>query len=239
MKRLIDDPGAPSSLNPLSELVRHAEPFRPNPFRKRLVLARVHTARSAGFRFRLGAALAVALIGTATASAAVGYRWFAVDTPVQKAPESPAVLPAVPPPVKTESVVPSLPGPRPAPSVVPRQPESAPAKAVETGASARAGTKHGAAALDKALPPGEDPAPVLDAIRALRKSGDPERAQKLLDQYLASNPRGALSEDALGLAMEAAAARRDPRAAEYARRYLARFPKGRFSAQAHKALARR
>ena len=80
---------------------------------------------------------------------------------------------------------------------------------------------------------------MLDAIRALRKSRDPARAQKLLDGYLESHPRGALSEDALGLAIEAAAARGDPRAADYARRYLSRFPNGRFRSIALRAAQRR
>ena len=75
-------------------------------------------------------------------------------------------------------------------------------------------------------------------MRALRKQGDPGRAQALLDQYLRSNPRGALAEDALALSIEAAAARKDPRAADYARRYLARYPKGRFRAVAERVLAK-
>jgi hypothetical protein len=85
---------------------------------------------------------------------------------------------------------------------------------------------------------GEDPSQVAEAVRALRKQGDPARAQALLDRYLRSNPRGALAEDALALAIEAAAARKDPRAADYARRYLARYPHGRFRSVAERALAR-
>ncbi len=63
-------------------------------------------------------------------------------------------------------------------------------------------------------------------------------AHQLLDQYLRTNPRGALAEDALALSIEAAAARKDPRAADYARRYLARYPNGRFRKVAERALAR-
>jgi hypothetical protein len=62
--------------------------------------------------------------------------------------------------------------------------------------------------------------------------------QALLAQYLKSNPRGALAEDALALSIEAAVARKDARAADYARRYLARYPNGRFRVQAERALAR-
>jgi predicted Zn-dependent protease len=85
---------------------------------------------------------------------------------------------------------------------------------------------------------GEDPSQVAEAVRALRKQGDSARAQALLDQYLKANPRGALAEDALALSIEAAAARKDPRAAEYARRYLARYPNGRFRGMAERALSR-
>ena len=67
--------------------------------------------------------------------------------------------------------------------------------------------------------------------------GNPEHAQKLLDGYLASHPSGALSEDALALSIEAATARRDPRASEYARRYLAQYPNGRFRQLALRATA--
>jgi predicted Zn-dependent protease len=85
---------------------------------------------------------------------------------------------------------------------------------------------------------GEDPTQVAEAVRALRKQGDPARAQQLLDQYLRANPHGALAEDALALSIEAAAARKDPRAADYARRYLARYPNGRFHRVAERALGR-
>jgi outer membrane protein assembly factor BamD (BamD/ComL family) len=79
---------------------------------------------------------------------------------------------------------------------------------------------------------------VLEAVRALRKRGDAARAQVLLDEYLSENPGGALTEDALALAIEAAAARHDPRAKDYARRYLTRFPNGRFKSVALKAAGR-
>ena len=45
-----------------------------------------------------------------------------------------------------------------------------------------------------------------------------------------------LSEDALALSIEAASAQHDPRAADYARRYLARFPKGKYRTLASRAL---
>jgi hypothetical protein len=55
------------------------------------------------------------------------------------------------------------------------------------------------------------------------------RAGTLLARYLAAHPRGALREEALVLAIEAADARADRTAgADLARTYLAEFPAGRF-----------
>lgn len=87
-----------------------------------------------------------------------------------------------------------------------------------------------------ARPTGEDPTPVVAAIRAWRSEGDAARAQRLLDRYLRDNPRGALAEDALALSIEVAAARKDPRAVPRAKRYLAAYPKGRFRSLAEKVV---
>lgn len=84
----------------------------------------------------------------------------------------------------------------------------------------------------------EDPSQVVAAVEALRKQHDPERAAKLLAGYLAAHPRGALVEEAVALSIEAAAARRDPGAADFARRYLRDYPSGRFRQTAEAALAR-
>ena len=77
---------------------------------------------------------------------------------------------------------------------------------------------------------------MVQAIQALRTERDPARAQALLNDYLKANPRGALSGDALALSIEAASAQHDPRAAEYARRYLASYPKGKYRDLAKRAL---
>ena len=85
------------------------------------------------------------------------------------------------------------------------------------------------AARDPAGPlaSGEDPKLVLQAIRALRHSGDPAAASALLGEYLRLHPQGALAEDALALSIEAAGARHDKAAAAaLGRTYLARFPNG-------------
>lgn len=209
----------------LAELVGSAERFQPNPFSKRLVHSRLSRTLEGGKR---GWKLRQVLVGVgalllAASAAAAGFGL--LDAPPRVPPESRADI-----------------APR-APSVL-RAPTAGISSAVEASEPAVAsppaverpvGTETKKPDKPRA---GEDPSQVTEAVRALRKQGDPLRAQLLLDQYLSANPRGALAEDALALAIEAAAARKDPRAADYARRYLARFPNGRFRGVAERALAR-
>ncbi len=78
---------------------------------------------------------------------------------------------------------------------------------------------------------------VLDALIALRRDHDAEHAARLLDRYLAANRRGALREEALVLAIEAADARHDQvHARVFARAYQIEFPSGRFVTFAHRHL---
>jgi hypothetical protein len=187
------------------------------------VQSRIARALEAGGRKRpllRPALLGVGAVLVAATAAATGYTLL---TPSK---------PALPLPPEA-TVAPSVAAPRPArrpPSVV-----AVPSPQPEAIASVEAPTTVKAQPKPRA---GEDPSQVAEAVRALRKQGDAARAQALLDQYLKSNPRGALSEDALALSIEAAAARKDPRAADYARRYLARYPNGRFRAVAERALSR-
>jgi hypothetical protein len=83
----------------------------------------------------------------------------------------------------------------------------------------------------------EDATHMVEAIQALRTDRDPSRAQGLLSDYLKTHPHGVLSEDALALSIEAASAQHDPRAADYARRYLAKFPQGKYRDLANRAVA--
>jgi outer membrane protein assembly factor BamD (BamD/ComL family) len=88
------------------------------------------------------------------------------------------------------------------------------------------------------LPPTVDPAASIPTeaeasllsagTNALRKAHDPARAAVIFDDYLSRYPRGALVEEALVLAIEAAVALDDGSAGGLADRYLRQFPRGRF-----------
>lgn len=83
-----------------------------------------------------------------------------------------------------------------------------------------------------------DAALVLRGLRALRQDGDPDEAARLLDEYRARLPEGALAEEALALSIEAALARGDANAVQLAETYLSRYPKGRFRDAARRAKAK-
>ena len=90
-----------------------------------------------------------------------------------------------------------------------------------------------------AAPPagtGDDTAPVIQAMRALRVEGNPARARALLDRYLERFPRGTLAEEALAMSIEAANVHHDGDAGALARRYLKLYPAGHFSALARQTL---
>ena len=86
-----------------------------------------------------------------------------------------------------------------------------------------------AVAARPAAPTAQERTQVLDALIALRRDHDAVRAGALLDRYLTAHPRGALREEALVLATEAADARGDhPLAQRLARVYQSQYPDGRF-----------
>lgn len=240
MKRLLEH--ADPSLGALTTLVASAERYQPSPFAKRHVRSRLLRALEAGRagprRVLRPALVAFSGLLVAASAAAAGYTLLAASkkaeplAPLVAAPPPPGEARANAPVEPVEPIQPIQPvdaQPVDAPGVAPPalSPPADP-PTVEPPSVKRA---------DKPRA-GEDPSRVAEAVRALRKQGDAARAQVLLDQYLKSNPRGALAEDALALSIEAAAARKDPRAGDYARRYLARYPDGRFRAVAERVLSR-
>lgn len=70
---------------------------------------------------------------------------------------------------------------------------------------------------------------LLDAMVALRRDRDSQRAGELLERFLNEFPHGALREEAIALSVEAALARNDGGARDrWAHAYLQAYPSGRF-----------
>lgn len=105
----------------------------------------------------------------------------------------------------------------------------APARVVRARAKAKSVAKTVATLPRASAATPQERTQVLDALIALRRDHDPQRAGALLERYLLDHPRGALREEALVLATEAADARADhTQARRFARSYQAEYPQGRF-----------
>jgi hypothetical protein len=223
-------------------LVRSQGRYEPAPGRKQRVRARLleHRIDDRRSRSRLlfmapVVAVIVFAVGTSVALGrhwiARSYRAFAAqmrpdrDGDVARAARSPSA----PAPAAT---VPPAPTAGETPQVPDSIPESAAAPPLSASGHARSPVEGSARAA------GHNERLVFEAMRALRQEGQPERASRLLDEYLRRYPDGALAEEALTLSIEAATARSDPRARDLASRYLAKYPNGRFRSAAERALAR-
>jgi hypothetical protein len=164
---------------------------------------------------------AIVALVAGTAGAVIARRWIVPARDAVAPAPSPSPLPApaaradraspIPPPVALSVDIVEV-SPRPKPPA-----RSAPKKVASPAPSATSVAR--------------ERTEVLDALVALRRERDPVRAGTLLARYLSAHPRGALREEALVLAIEAADARGDRAAGErLALAYLAEFPAGRFLA---------
>jgi hypothetical protein len=243
MKPLRDrsEPMSPIEASAVS-LLRSVQPCQPPPEFKHRVRARLLASRPAT-RARLIRPAAVgvgALLLAAGASAAIAGTW--VVRQYQASGSSPGAKAKLTP-SPAASVLGSqgasqraLEPAAAAPEVVvqaeidtPSIPEAQP----YTRSNARSPTK-----ASEQSKPSEQVKLVFDSMRALRRDGQPERAARLLDEYLRRYPGGALAEEALALSIEAATMLGDPRAKDMANRYLARYPNGQFQKAAERARAR-
>jgi hypothetical protein len=219
----------------LAALFRVARQRPIDPFRKRRVLVRLERQQQRRMtRLWLRPVVLAALLVTGTAAAELGHRYAHLapalfrSAPESNSQTSTAITPAHAPARVSNCLV---------------SPGSSSANPVGNAPQATASASPGAArsvgkgSLRPESDATEDAAPVVAAIQALRTEGNPLRAQALLDDYLKAHPHGVLSGEALALSIEAASARHDPRAADYARRYLARFPRGKYRDLAARASA--
>jgi hypothetical protein len=217
MIRLRDETSATSEARALLAGLLHKVDRLPRSAvqRRRVWSALTRPARpSAWSRRSVRLVLASALLATA-ASAGIAHYW-----------SEPAVIPAPPAAAKSAPVAVSV------PKIVLKEP-APPAQAAEAVVAEPAKARK----AQRAQPSRADleATLMLEALRT-RNSGDAERVGKLAEEYQRKHPHGPLQEEALALALEAAAARRDPSAARLARDYLRRYPNGRFQAQAARVL---
>ena len=217
MKRLRDEVSSDPLVAQAQALLAQVEPVPADPARRQRVRVRLaHHPRR-----KRGRALAIVLVlasGAAMASTLAVRVYHARHIELPAPPAAHARRPAA---VAQAPVV----EPAEAP-VVEAAPETEPApKPVRK--------KHVAAS-----PSEEESALLIAAVQALRRDHDAERAGVLIDDYLRRFEHGALAEEALALAIEAAAARGDERAAGFGSDYLRRFPNGRYRAAAENARAR-
>lgn len=226
----------------LADLLASAERYSPNPLEKRRIGVQVHASRRRSGRARpWQPVVAVGLLFAGTAAAAtLGHRIWTERTAqlTEAPPRTPTLRPR--PAARNASSQPTLAPASPVVQTAPTTEVLAPPRDPENVAPHRAASANHRPSTKKArahTPHTEDPTRVAEALRALRKEGDANRAQALLTEYMKDNPKGALSEEALALAIEAAHARKDPIAKTYARRYLNRYPAGRHRPLAQRVLA--
>jgi hypothetical protein len=171
------------------------------------------------------ALVAIVALGAGTAGAVIAHRWQRGQREMVPAREGVASPPrSMPPAPRPEEASPIAAVADTAPAV---------ADAVEAIArprpAARSAPKKLASLPPSAASVARERTEVLDALVALRREHDPVRAGTLLARYLSAHPRGALREEALVLAIEAADARGDKTGGEQlAHAYQAEFPAGRF-----------
>jgi hypothetical protein len=250
MNRLREESG----LDPISgkgiEMLRSVRPTASSPLMKRRVWAALQESSMAS-PVRQRPLLRALVVGvglvafTATAAATIGGRRIAAR--IEKLLSPGAGVSATQPrpertkPVRIVAVAESAPEAQPVPEV---GDSDSPAKAdsrMPLAGSPSAVAAHGALRPSRAVPvaaeASRERAQVWEALVALRRDHDPNRAAALLNHELEANPHGVLRQEALVLAIEAADARGDRGGAEgFARAYAREFPSGRFRQLAQRYL---
>jgi hypothetical protein len=222
LREHLDDPDL--AIRASAALLSKVQPFELSSTQRRRIRARIDAAAEqprAMAWLRPAFAVPVLLI-VGVAGATVGPRLYRAVVPQNSFEQSPP------------SGQPAQPAPPAAPAhaaaaqaAAPAQPGSIAPEDLEPEKPAP--TPH-------AAPSGPGAALMMEALQA-RRAGDTARAQQLTIEYQKKYPNGALKEEALAIAFESAAARKDASATRLAQKYLAAFPHGRFRAQAEQVLS--
>ena len=248
MNRLRDESG----LDPISEkgieMLRSVRPTATSPLLKRRVWAALQESNFAAPVRQRSSMLRVLVVGvglvafTATAAATIDGRRIAARIEKFLGTHIGAGAGGAQPrsertkPVRVVAEAPRAPDVEALPEVT--APEASARAESRTPVAAAA---HAALRPSRPVPSAADAtrerAQVWEALVALRRDHDPNRAAGLLNHELESNPHGVLRQEALVLAIEAADARGDRRGAEgFARAYQREFPSGRFKQLAQRYL---
>jgi len=219
-----------------AQLLGAVGPLPRSEQRKRRGWARLSSS-STGLGWRLrGAQLALAgvLIAGASSAGVIQYLRSSQTTPAPRgsaAEPRPRVAPVTTPAPLASPAQPTRSASEPAP------PASAATAELGSRPAARGATRaKPEPSITKAARSEAEAQLLVEAMRA-RRSGDPERAGALVDEYRLKHPNGALQEEALILSIESAVTRKAGNSAALAREYLTRYPRGRFRAQAQRVLA--
>lgn len=232
MNRLRDMDGDEPLSRRGSELLRSVAstaPAAPVTEMKQRVWRSLHAPAAAPRRlpiFMLKLAIvALVALGAGTAGAVIAQRWQRWQRGIVPRFHSQGVAGA---PARPERMIPTRPT-APTPQVAPGPVEEPTVETPLPKPAARPTVRRVASAAPSAAAVARERTEVLDALVALRREHDPARAGTLLARYLSAHPRGAMREEALALAIEAADARGDrAAAAQLAQAYQAEFPAGRF-----------
>jgi len=227
------------------DLLRQAPPHRPRAGERQRVLLGLRRPRASArhaWAIRWAAVAAALIAATTIARAGLGHlpRWLAalapqrpVETESQAHPKS-GVIRHAPPPATTPAPAPPAAPPLEPDTAQPFEPEPEPRFAAPpqaTGGAPRP-SRPRLAAIDRR---DRDSGLVVQAMRALRRDGDPALARALSATYLERHPDGALAEEALALIIEAAVAHPDADARALGARYLRQYPNGPFRGLARQA----
>jgi hypothetical protein len=221
-------------------LLAQVGPLEPSLARRRRVLAALEARSGMGLRVLRPAIVGGIVLALATGASATAGRYWMRSRAALSAPEG-QITKAAPPHRAThhtpsvEKVAAQAPT-EAAPSENATTEVAAPVTPAPVPALGRAAKNHvtPSTALEAAPSPAAA-ALMVEAMQA-RRAGDLGRAGELVAEYRRKYPDGALQEEAQALSIEVAAARGDREAAHLAEQYLARFPRGRFRAQAERAL---
>ncbi len=229
-----DEPKSEESGDELAKLLRRAPARSPSNERRQAILSASDSKGARAVpraRLRLVFATVGIIASVGFASAMIG-RYLHSPKTVAPAAKVTTPAPSAPAPKLSDNEVAAHAG-----AMVEAEAESPVEAKQSTGVAPTIRPKIHASkptAKAKAINP-EEMAGVLAAMKALRHDHDPVRSNALLAEYLRRYPKGALLEEALSLQIETAVVKHDERALILAKRYLDRYPHGRFRETARQA----